>query len=168
MYLTLLSRFQRQTIQISPDLLRGSLRPWSGLIPVSSKSAREKDVHGPSQGSYPNIRRPPGLEFCAREFDKPQDGERTKSDSRIRLLDDINDQSQILYSCVTTLICLTNYDSDSEDRNLKHALLNISADILTLLTSLASLLVLLIHRRRTACVQYANTLGDLVLRDTDC
>lgn len=59
------------------------------------------------------------------------------------------------------MMSVPDYHSDQQERNLKHALLNISADIATLITNLSSLVILLRYRNRMACVEYATTLVGL-------
>ena len=67
----------------------------------------------------------------------------------------------IVYSLVTTAMSIPDYNSDAKQRNLKHALLNVSADIATLFSCLASLVVLLQQIKKARCVDYITTLGTL-------
>lgn len=52
-----------------------------------------------------------------------------------------------------------SYEGDEEERNLKHALLNISADIATVVTTTVSVAVSSIYWKRIARVQHVTKRG---------
>jgi peptidoglycan biosynthesis protein MviN/MurJ (putative lipid II flippase) len=74
---------------------------------------------------------------------------RTEREKVFVVFYEIGSVATIVYSLLTTLLSIPNYEDDAVERNLKHALLNISADMATLVGAIGSMGILWYQWRKS-------------------